>query len=239
MDKGTLLPSPRADNGRPRGQTIVRDGDVVRIPAWVTDHASFRRWVHSDEFPERAGRVCYLDGEVWVDLSKEQLFTHNQVKAEFARVLGTLVKEERLGRFFPDGALVSNAEAGLTAQPDGAFVSRRSLESGRVRPVEGAKEGYVELEGRLDMVLEVVSDSSVEKDTEVLPELYWRAAVREYWLVDARGVLSFDILRHTAKGYARTRRQAGWLRSAVFGRALRLRQQADELGNPEYSLDSR
>jgi Uma2 family endonuclease len=37
------------------------------------------------------------------------------------------------------------------------------------------------------MVLEVVSASSVEPDTQTLRELYWAAGIKEYWLVDARG----------------------------------------------------
>jgi Uma2 family endonuclease len=216
----------------------VLDGQAIHIPAWVEDHASFRRWAHSDEFPERTGRVCYLAGEVWVDMSKEQIFTHNQVKAEIVRVLGNHAKAERLGRFFPDGVLLSNVEAGLTSQPDGAFVARGTLESGRVRPVEGAKEGYVELEGAPDLVLEVVSDSSVEKDTVTLRQLYWQAGIREYWRVDARGErLRFDILRRTGKGYTSRRSRGGWAKSEVFGRSFRLTRQADELGNPEYSLE--
>src|SRR5256885_8764701 len=48
------------------------------------------------------------------------------------------------------------------------------------------EEGYLELEGTPDMVLEVVSESSVQKDTKRLRQLYWQAGIREYWLVDAR-----------------------------------------------------
>src|ERR1700693_5830541 len=100
--------------------TFVLYDDEVCIPVWVTDLASFRKWLHSDEFPEN-GRICYLNGEVWVDMSKEQIYSHNQVKAEFTGVLVPLVKTNRLGRFFPDGALLSNVDADLTCQPDGTF----------------------------------------------------------------------------------------------------------------------
>src|SRR5689334_6664609 len=104
---------------------MVVDDWVVRIPPWVQDLASFRRWLHSDDFPE-TGRVCFLRGDVWVDLSKEQLFSHNQVKAEFGCVLANLIKAGRLGRFVPDGMMLSNVGADLSCQPDGAFVSRDS-----------------------------------------------------------------------------------------------------------------
>jgi len=52
----------------------------------------------------------------------------------------------------------------------------------------------LELEGTPDMVLEVVSASSVVKDTETLLQLYWQAGIPEYWLVDARGeALEFTV----------------------------------------------
>jgi Uma2 family endonuclease len=210
--------------------------DKVRIPGWVQDLASFRRWAYSDEFPE-TGRICYLNGDVWVDLSREQLFTHNQVKVEFSYTLANVLKTERTGRFFPDGARLTNVEADLSCEPDGVFVSHDSLQAGRVRLVEGGTDGYLELEGTPDMVLEVVSDSSVEKDTVTLRDLYWRAGIPEYWRADARGKeLAFDILRHTAKGYAVARKQKGWVKSAVLGKAFQLTQQPDALGNPEYTL---
>jgi len=217
--------------------TFVLDGDFVRIPTWVEDLASFRRWVHSDEFPE-TGRICYLKGEVWVDMSKEQIFSHNQVKNEYAFVLTGLAKASRRGRYFPDGLLLTNEEADLSSQPDGGtFISYDSLETGRVRLVEGAHEGHVEIEGTADMVLEVVSTSSVEKDTILQFDLYWQAGIREYWLVGARGErLEFDIWRHTPNGYVVTRKQGGWIRSAVFGKSFRLTRQSDERGDPEYTL---
>jgi hypothetical protein len=48
---------------------VLQEDDIV-VPGWVDDLASFQRWVDSDEFPDR-GRICYLNGEVWVDMSEE------------------------------------------------------------------------------------------------------------------------------------------------------------------------
>ena len=216
--------------------TIVLYDESVDIPSGIDDLAAFRRWAHSDGFPT-TGRICFLNGRVWVDMSKEQVFTHNQLKQEFNLVVGGLVKSQGLGRFFPDGLLITNDRAQLACQPDGTFVSRKSLKSGRVHLVEGEKEGFLELEGTPDMVLEVVSASSVEKDTEILPELYWRAGIPEYWLVDARKArLEFEIFRYGADGYAAARKQGGWIKLRVFGKSFRLSQRIDDAGNPEYSL---
>jgi Uma2 family endonuclease len=216
--------------------TIVLYDDAVVIPDGISDLEAFRRWAHSEDFPE-AGRICFLHGDVWVDMSREQVFTHNQLKQEFNLVLGGLVKVQRLGRFFPDGLLVTHDRAQLACQPDGTFVSRQTLKSGRVRLVEGEKGGYLELAGTPDMVLEIVSSSSVEKDTVTLPDLYWRAEIPEYWLVDARSSrLQFEILHYQSNGYATVRKQGGWVESQVFGRSFRLTRRLDDEGNPEFSL---
>ncbi len=219
--------------------TIIFDDAEVRIPEWVRDRPSFHRWLLSDDFPE-TGRICFLAGEVWADMSKEQLFSHNQFKQEFNLVLGGFVKSGKLGRWFPDGALLGNAEVDFTAQPDGTFVSRAAFAAGKVRCVEAAKEGYLELEGSPEMVFEAISDSSVRKDTVLLRDLYWQAGIQEYWLVDVRGDrLSFEVLRWTPKGYTSVRRQNGWIKSEVFGKSFKLSRIFDEAENPEYTLSVR
>jgi Uma2 family endonuclease len=209
---------------------------VVRIPASIVDLDSFRRWVSSDDYPER-GRFDYLDDELWVDLTMEDLFTHNQVKGEFGIVLGGVVKAAQIGWYFPDGARVSNPAANLSSEPDGVFASADAVQADRVRFIETAEGSAIELEGSPDMVLEVVSDSSVAKDTVRLRQLYWRAGVLEYWLVDARpDPLRFDLLRRGRRGFVATRSRGGWLYSAVFGRSFRLTRQAGVLGRPQYTL---
>jgi Uma2 family endonuclease len=168
----------------------------------------------------------------------EQFFWHNQVKAEFNLVLGTLVKSEKLGYFLPDGARFSHPDVDLSTQPDGLFVSYDAVQELRVRFIEGSRQGHVEVVGSPEMVLEVISNKSVQKDTKVLRELYWAAEIPEYWLVDARkGAAHFDILRRGKRGYTAARAQEGWLRSGVFGRSFRLTQRADPLGHPRYTLE--
>src|SRR5205823_5435101 len=163
--------------------TCVYESKQVTVPRCVRDLASFRHWVSSTNFPDTV-RICYLEADVWVDLSDEQLFTHLAVKNEFNIVLGAMVKAGQLGLYLPDGVLLSNVDVGFAARPDAVFVSAAALQD-RVRLIEGRDEGYVELEGSPDMVLEVISRSSVRKDREVLRKSYWEAGVREYWLVDA------------------------------------------------------
>ncbi len=219
--------------------TINLDDESVHIPGWVIDLASFRKWYQSDDFPKQ-GRLGYLDGGIVVDLSMEQFFSHNQVRTEFGAVLHFLVKSDQLGRFVTDGMLLSNVEADFATEPDGAFLSHETLNSGQVRLLEGSRGGAIELEGTPDMVLEIVSDSSVRKDTVALKAAYAEAGIREYWLVDARGEKpSFDIFSRSAKGYVAGRKQAGWLKSAVFGKSFRLVQSVDKRGDPVFTLEVR
>jgi Uma2 family endonuclease len=249
MKKSLIPDKPRSGrkrhpdaNGSGNGRllvTVCADYGTVDVPGWVVDLPSFRRWYHSDDFPEE-GRISFLNGEVIVDMSREQLFSHNQIKAEYTIVVGGLARMERRGRYFPDGARLTNVEANLSRVPDGLYVLNDSFATNRIRLVEGAEDGYTELEGTPDMALEVVSDSSVEKDTETLFELYWKAGIAEYWLVDARGDrLVFEIYHHTPKGYVATRKQNGWIKSQVFGKSFRLTRGQDAQGHPEFTLHVR
>jgi Uma2 family endonuclease len=169
-------------------------------------------------------------------MSPEDLFSHNQVKNEYASVITALIKQIRLSRFFTDRTLLSHRRARLSTEPDGLFVSWNSLRTRRVQLVRGRKR-FVEIQGSPDMTLEVVSDSSITKDTITLRELYWKAGVREYWLVNALGdELDLDILCHRRAGYEPARKRAGWVESKVFGRAFKLTSKPDEMGYPDYTL---
>lgn len=212
--------------------------NCVTIPLWVVDLDSFRRWADSEDFPEK-GRFDYIQGKVWIDMSKEQVFSHVLVKTRITAVLSELVEASQFGLFLGEGVLLSNVDVDFAVKPDALFVSNDALHD-RVRLLEGKGEGYVELEGSPDMVLEVVSDSSVRKDTEQLRRDYWHAGIREYWLVDARSdPLVFDILRHTPKGYRTTPKKDGWSKSAVFGKSFRLTWWTNALGHPQYTLETR
>src|SRR5262249_35554173 len=99
--------------------------------------------------------------------------------------------------------------------------------------------GHVEVQGSPDMVLEVISRSSEEKDEVLLKRAYHQAGVREYWLVDVRKEVRVDIFRHTARGYAPARKQEGWVRSGGFGRAFRLLTRDGPAGHPDSTFEVR
>ncbi len=218
---------------------LMNEGEQLEVPVWVADLESFRRWIHSDDVPEDL-RIWWLKGKVWIDVSKEQIFTHVGVKTRFTRVLDLLADQEQLGRYLTDGVLLSNFAADISGNPDGLFLSNATLQSDQIRLIEGTDGGYVELQGSPDMVLEIVSRSSVQKDDVVLRQAYWEAGVSEYWIVDVRKEpIRFDILRHGKRGYTVTRKQEGWVRSTVFGKSFRLVRHQGPGGHPDFSLEVR
>ena len=235
--RAVLAPAPVVCG--PLSITVANETMQVNVPSWVVDLDSFRRWAESDDVPEKL-RVWYLKGEVWIDMGKQQIFSHLALKNAFNMILGGLVQTEGSGLYLPDGLFLANINADVGGNPDATFLSNAGLDSNRVRLIEGKKGGYVEVEGSPDMVLEVVSDSSVRKDDVVLRQAYWEGGIREYWLVDARKEpLRFDILRHNAQGYKPARKQDGWIKSAVFGKSFRLTHQLNKRGLPEFKLEVR
>ncbi|MBY0515074.1 MAG: Uma2 family endonuclease [Gemmataceae bacterium] len=218
---------------------LIAEAGSITIPAWVTTLDAFLDWRQSDGVPEKA-RVHFIDGEPWVDLSMEEIYSHADLKTEIASVLRTLARSLKLGRVLGDGVLIVNRAADLAAEPDAVFVSEASYAAGRVAEVEGKGGGEIALEGAPDVVVEVVSDSSVKKDTRVLLEKYFLAGIPEYWLVDARGEgVTFTIHRRGPKKYARVREQDGWVKSAAFGKSFRLVRGTDRRGRPEFTLEAR
>src|SRR5262249_6525738 len=128
----------------------------VRIPGWVKDLDSFRRWTRSDDFPEH-GWFSHLAGELWVDLTMERS-VHNQIHGTFTVVLGGLVLQHGLGKWYHDRMRLVHVGAELSTEPDGMFVSHEALRAGRVLLEKG--DNTLEVLGTPDMVLEVISPTS-------------------------------------------------------------------------------
>jgi Uma2 family endonuclease len=223
-------------------RTVSDDGRLcVRIPRSAATLAGFRAWVKSQDFPEHV-RVTFVDGEIYYDMSNEELETHNQPKSEVLRVLMNLNRKLKLGRYYGDGVLVTNEAAEVSNNPDGTFIRAATLQSGRVRLVarEGVEGHYVEIVGIPDMVLEIVSAGSVRKDTQQLRAAYHRAGIPEYWLIDARQEeISFQILHWQRAAYKPGPGTGSWQQSHVFNRRFRLTRQRNELDLWEYTLQVR
>lgn len=219
---------------------FVAGEDRIDIPAWVVDFASFRRWTHSDDFPE-TGKVCFIRDRVWVDLSMEEFVSHNQVRTEVGRVLANLMKETKFGRFVTEGMRYTHSETQLATEPDGMVVSHEALRTGRLALTAGPKGEATEAVGTPEILIEIVSRSSEVKDGEWGMSAYFDAGILEYWVIDARDEddTRFDIHKRVKKEFVAVRKQAGWVKSGVLGKSFRLTQAEGEDGRPEFTLEVR
>jgi Uma2 family endonuclease len=220
--------------------TSVIFQELIEVPLTMRSLADFRQWALSDDFPE-TGRIDFVAGKIEVDMAPEEFFCHGGVKTEFARVLSHRVKKERLGYLQIDRTRISCPQADLSVEPDIVVISYETFASGRARLVPKAghhADRYIEVEGTADLVVEVVSDSSVKKDTRRLPEAYFLAGVREFWLADARGETPiFIIHRRGPDGFEPVAADAdGFQHSSVLGCRYRLDAARDAAGNWEFDL---
>lgn len=178
--------------------------DAPRLP----DLAAFRRWVHSDDLPQR-GRIDWIGGQVEIDVAPEEINTHGTLKACIARALAERIEDADLGVVLIDSTRLTNPTADLSVEPDVLVLLDASVSSGRARLVPKADaadppQRFVEIEGAVDLVVECVSDSSTTKDLTRLPPRYFQAGVPELWIVDARHEpLVLAVHRAGAEGYER------------------------------------
>lgn len=154
-------------------------------------------------------------------------------------MLANLNEEIDFGNLFINGVLVTNRAARVSNNPDMVAVFWQSLARGLCKyTTRGDRD--VEIVGSPDWMLEIVSDSSVIKDTEQLRQAYHKARVREYWIIDARGEqISFQVLAWRKSGYAAVPHHDGWVRSRVFERTFRLTRKPDRRGAWKYTLEYR
>lgn len=210
-----------------------------RIPAQARDLEGFRRWARSSRFPKQ-GRIDYIGGDLEVDMSPEDLLKHGTVKAEIGAELQIRIGRKSLGDVYIDRARISFPAAELSVEPDVVVVLYDSLDAGRVREIPRKKrepESYIELEGAADLVVEVISDSSVGKDRTRLPPKYAAAGVPELWLADVRRGLRFEVHVLGPDGYRRLEPDAdGWVRSPLLG-PVRLRRERIRPDRWKYRLD--
>jgi Uma2 family endonuclease len=216
--------------------------EQLELPLDIRSIADFRQWVVSDEFPT-VGRIDYVGGNIEVDMSPEEYYSHNAAKIEIVGKLWEILKLKELGELYSDHARISSVSANLSAEPDILFLSHESLDSGRLRmiPKAGKQDLFIEVQGGPDMVAEIVSDGSVSKDTLRLPQAYYKAGVREYWLIDARKEnLVFLIHKRGQVGFEPTSADAdSFQASTVFGEWFRLDRQRNQRGHWKYQLISK
>jgi Uma2 family endonuclease len=224
----------------PASRRALSIEDRIDVPEEAFDLAGYRAWVKSAG-PEGV-RTAYVNGNVLIESSPEALERHNKVKTAITAAIAACVQEHDLGEVYSDRTLVTNEAARLSAEPDLTFVSWGSFDGGRARLVAkaGYPDEYVELVGSPDLVVEIVSDTSVRKDKTLLREAYARAGVREYWLIDARGAqVEFALLRLDAGEWRESLNPTGPQVSEVLPGTWTLSRSINRAGRFAYRLTFR
>lgn len=144
-----------------------------------------KRWTYADldRLPESENGERYeiIDGELIVTPSAVPL--HQLADYRLTRRLGDHVEGGRLGQIF--FAPVDVRLGDQTLIPDLLFISRARLDIVGPKAIEGAP----------DLVVEILSPSTRDRDLGVKKAVYARHGVREYWIVDpeARSVTVFAL----------------------------------------------
>ena len=214
----------------------------IEIPGGIDSLADFTAWVRSDEFPRR-GRFDWVRGRIEVELEPPGLMSHGVPKTEFCRVVCGRADEEDLGIAVTSRIRFLSSEgstADVSFEPDVALLSHEAVLTGRVSltPDPRRPDDAIDVVGPPDLVIEILSDSSVGKDTVRLPRELFLLGVAEYWLADCRGESSeFDIHARGEEGFEPVPADAdGFAPSAVLGRSYRLTRDAGRSGLPRFRL---
>ncbi|MDE0198582.1 MAG: Uma2 family endonuclease [Caldilineaceae bacterium] len=119
---------------------------------------------------------------------------HQSVQAELGWRMARFIREGGLGHLFfaPTDVVLSRTDV---VQPDLLFIS-----SERVDIITPAN-----IQGAPDLIVEIRSDSTAERDESFKRQLYADCGVEEYWLVDPEAAtISVLLLRENAYAEAAT-----------------------------------
>ena len=176
-------------------------------------------------------------------MSPEDLFTHGTVKTHIVSILAQIVDADDLGHLFTDRTRIVHRGANMSVEPDIVFVRHESIDEGHVKLVPKASadpDRYVEMEGVVDLVVEIVSDSSSIKDTQRLRDAYANAEIPEYWIVDARNASIQFVVLELREGtyYESLTDEHGFHLSTLFSRKFQLNRHRGRGNRWKYQLTS-
>ncbi len=116
-------------------------------------------------------RYELIEGEFFMVPSPS--WSHQTISTNLFRVLDGYVKSHKLGevRYAPLDVVLSEENV---LQPDILFISKERFNIITDKNVQGAP----------DLVIEILSSTTAEKDKGLKQKLYAKFGVREYWLVD-------------------------------------------------------
>lgn len=129
-------------------------------------------WHDVQTMPDDGNRYEAIDGEMYVTPAPKP--RHAWVTMSLVRELMRILVEPGYGRLFtaPVGVVFDDTDEGV--QPDLLFVTTARLKIVREDAIHGAP----------DLVIEILSPRTAQRDRTVKLQLYRREGVAEYWIVD-------------------------------------------------------
>jgi Uma2 family endonuclease len=159
-------------------------------------YEDFCRMIREDQKADLINGVIYIPSPENTD--------DNELFIWLVTLMNLFVRRNKLGQIYGSRVALRLAEK-HGAEPDIAFVRTENME----RVARGG------VEGPADLVVEIVSPDSVERDYYLKRELYEEFGIPEYWIIDEMD-LSVTQLRLTQKKYREVRQKKGEIHSQVL-----------------------
>ena len=139
-------------------------------------------------------RYELIDGELYLVATPRRV--HQEISMELSRQLGNFLRGKSCKVYYAPFAVYLYDDNSTKVEPDIVVVCDKS---------ELSDEG---LRGAPDLIIEILSPSSLRHDKITKFNLYLNAGVREYWIVDPENkTVSVNILQngeYAAKSYTET-----------------------------------
>ncbi|HRW06149.1 MAG TPA: Uma2 family endonuclease [Caldilineaceae bacterium] len=139
-------------------------------------HPTQGEWTYQDylNLPDDGRRYEIIEGVLYVANAPD--FDHQFTVSEIQRQLANFVLERQLGQVIPAPFEVHLSPTSRPVQPDVLFIRHDR------RLARGAKF----FAGAPDLVVEVISPSSIRTDRNIKFAVYEQAGVAEYWIVEPK-----------------------------------------------------
>ncbi|MBI4583073.1 MAG: Uma2 family endonuclease [Planctomycetes bacterium] len=148
---------------------------TLQPPAIPVKLPAPRRWTYKDycRLPEDGWRYEVIQGRLYMTPAPRT--PHQRTQMILSSSLHQFVTARNLGEVFPAPIDVILPGLAEPVQPDIIFIGRKRLKI--------IKEKYVK--GAPDLLVEILSPTSWHADRNVKFEVYAKAGVKEYWIIDA------------------------------------------------------
>ncbi len=159
---------------------IVPETKLTRLKM---GYQEFLQWANEDTHAE------WVEGEVIIHTPPKNI--HQAALGFLHRLLGLFVDMFNLGKVRIAPFEMKLKPGGSSREPDILFIARENLE----RLTED------KLVGPADLVVEIISKDSVQRDRDDKFREYSEAGIREYWIIDPRpGKQRADFFRLAERG---------------------------------------